>query len=182
MQTLLIKSLFMFPHNGKKFLQLQLRLNNNSKPYISNYYYFRSTSSQNNNNTNNNQENKNNNSTTNNDTNNSNIQQQQQQRLKLEFTCTHQNECQYVDINNPNRRVCKEISALAYTQGVVLVKCPCDKLHLIADRLGWFEENGTDVFQELLKKGIDDNRNNNNNGVFELVMSNNNNTNNKQTQ
>jgi hypothetical protein len=41
----------------------------------------------------------------------------------------------------------------AYREGVVIVRCPgCDNLHLIADRLGWFEDGGVDV-QQLMEKG-----------------------------
>ena len=37
----------------------------------------------------------------------------------------------------------KQISANSYENGVVLVRCPgCQSLHLIADRLGYFESGG----------------------------------------
>lgn len=39
-------------------------------------------------------------------------------------------------------------SQQAYNHGVVLVRCPgCQGLHLIADRLGYFAEGGTDMEQ-----------------------------------
>ena len=42
----------------------------------------------------------------------------------------------------------------AFTKGVVLARCPgCDNLHLIADRLGWFEDDSFDVMEAATKKG-----------------------------
>ncbi|KAL3826368.1 hypothetical protein ACHAXA_008576 [Cyclostephanos tholiformis] len=42
-------------------------------------------------------------------------------------------------------RTARQITERAYRHGVVLVRCPeCQNLHLIADRLGWFEERGED--------------------------------------
>lgn len=42
----------------------------------------------------------------------------------------------------------------AYHHGVVLARCPgCDNLHLIADRLGWFEEESTDIMDIIRKRG-----------------------------
>jgi mitochondrial protein import protein ZIM17 len=51
-------------------------------------------------------------------------------------------------------RAAKTISKHAYYNGVVLVRCPgCEKLHLIADRLGWFDDESTDVESILAAKG-----------------------------
>ncbi|POM78305.1 Hypothetical protein PHPALM_4180, partial [Phytophthora palmivora] len=51
-------------------------------------------------------------------------------------------------------RSAKTISKHAYYKGVVLVRCPgCENLHLVADRLGWFEDDGTDVETLLKQKG-----------------------------
>jgi protein import protein ZIM17 len=42
----------------------------------------------------------------------------------------------------------------AYHEGVVLVRCPgCQKLHLVADRLGYFEDDSADVESLLAAKG-----------------------------
>lgn len=39
-----------------------------------------------------------------------------------------------------NQRTHRNMSRLAYTQGVVLIECPgCRNRHLIADHLGWFD-------------------------------------------
>ncbi|RLN96433.1 hypothetical protein BBJ28_00002964 [Nothophytophthora sp. Chile5] len=51
-------------------------------------------------------------------------------------------------------RSAKTISQHAYYHGVVLVRCPgCENLHLVADRLGWFEDDATDVESLLREKG-----------------------------
>ncbi|DBA04211.1 TPA: hypothetical protein N0F65_004319 [Lagenidium giganteum] len=51
-------------------------------------------------------------------------------------------------------RAAKTISKHAYTKGVVLVRCPgCENLHLIADHLGWFEDDAADVESLLRQKG-----------------------------
>ncbi|OQR84851.1 hypothetical protein ACHHYP_12639 [Achlya hypogyna] len=51
-------------------------------------------------------------------------------------------------------RAAKTISKQAYYNGVVLVRCPkCENLHLIADRLGWFEDDSYDVEGVLKAKG-----------------------------
>jgi protein import protein ZIM17 len=58
-----------------------------------------------------------------------------------------------------NTRSAKQFTEHAYRNGVVLVKCPgCQNLHLIADRLGWFEdmdddfEGGWDIEKAILSK------------------------------
>lgn len=51
-------------------------------------------------------------------------------------------------------RSAKVISKTAYTSGVVLAKCPgCDNNHLIADHLGWFEDDSVDVESLMAAKG-----------------------------
>eukprot|EP00897_Mesotaenium_endlicherianum_P008346 jgi/Mesen1/753/ME000110S_11019 len=64
--------------------------------------------------------------------------------LAIMFTCTV---CE--------TRSAKTMSRDSYENGVVIVQCPgCRNNHLIADRLGWFGENG-DVEAFLAEKGID---------------------------
>ncbi|KAG9412442.1 hypothetical protein AC1031_015356 [Aphanomyces cochlioides] len=51
-------------------------------------------------------------------------------------------------------RAAKTISKHAYFNGVVLIRCPtCQNLHLVADRLGWFEDGGYDIQKILAEKG-----------------------------
>lgn len=57
-------------------------------------------------------------------------------------------------------RSARRLSKRAYYHGVVLVRCEgCDNLHLIADRLGWFEEGkgdgGVDIEDLIAQQGGD---------------------------
>ena len=46
----------------------------------------------------------------------------------------------------------RSISKQSYHQGVVLVRCEgCDKIHLMADNLGWFEDKPVNV-EELMRR------------------------------
>lgn len=62
--------------------------------------------------------------------------------LTLVFTC---NKCE--------TRSARQFSHHSYTQGVVIIQCPgCEKYHLIADHLGWFNE-GKNVEEFMANKG-----------------------------
>lgn len=62
--------------------------------------------------------------------------------LTLVFTC---NVCE--------TRAARQFSHHSYTKGAVIIQCPgCDKYHLIADHLGWFNE-GKNIEEFMAKKG-----------------------------
>jgi hypothetical protein len=48
----------------------------------------------------------------------------------------------------------KQMSKLAYTKGVVLMKCDgCKNVHLIADHLGWFDsQRKVGTIEDILKE------------------------------
>lgn len=51
-------------------------------------------------------------------------------------------------------RSAKVITKDAYNKGLVLARCPgCENLHLIADRIGWFEGKDVDVESLLAANG-----------------------------
>ena len=53
-----------------------------------------------------------------------------------------------------NTRAARTISKEAYNHGVVMIRCPgCNNLHLIADHLGYFDDNSTNIEQILAQKG-----------------------------
>eukprot|EP00164_Ancoracysta_twista_P004250 GFYU01005728.1.p1 GENE.GFYU01005728.1~~GFYU01005728.1.p1 ORF type:complete len:107 (-),score=6.02 GFYU01005728.1:196-516(-) len=48
-------------------------------------------------------------------------------------------------------RTAKRFTKHAYTKGIVLVQCPgCTSRHLLADNLGWFEDNEAKNIEEIL--------------------------------
>jgi protein import protein ZIM17 len=48
----------------------------------------------------------------------------------------------------------RKISKQAYHHGVVLVKCPgCEKNHLVADNLKWFEDGPVNIESIMKEKG-----------------------------
>lgn len=69
-------------------------------------------------------------------------------KFLLRFTCAH-GACERAETARTSSKI---ISQKSYKEGIVLVRCNCDKLHLISDKLGWFGDN-TDIEQILAAKG-----------------------------
>ncbi|PNW80911.1 hypothetical protein CHLRE_07g334851v5 [Chlamydomonas reinhardtii] len=66
-----------------------------------------------------------------------------QPRIMMVFTCT---KC--------DTRSTKAFSKQSYQNGVVLVRCPgCQKLHLVADHLGWFGEEPFVLHEHVAQLG-----------------------------
>lgn len=62
--------------------------------------------------------------------------------ISIIFTC---NVCR--------QRQAKTMSKRSYEKGVVLIKCDgCENIHLIADNLGWFKDNSTNIADILKEK------------------------------
>lgn len=67
-------------------------------------------------------------------------------------------------------RSAKQFTEQAYRHGVVMVRCPgCENLHLIADRLGFFEDESWDIEKAMQRMGEQVTAINDNN-VLELTL------------
>eukprot|EP00468_Gymnochlora_sp_CCMP2014_P003670 CAMPEP_0167755088 /NCGR_PEP_ID=MMETSP0110_2-20121227/8628_1 /TAXON_ID=629695 /ORGANISM="Gymnochlora sp., Strain CCMP2014" /LENGTH=161 /DNA_ID=CAMNT_0007641033 /DNA_START=122 /DNA_END=608 /DNA_ORIENTATION=+ len=65
--------------------------------------------------------------------------------MLIAFTCTV---C--------DTRSARTFSKKSYEEGVVIITCPeCKSNHLIADRLGWFDDEGVDIQSIMREKGED---------------------------
>lgn len=75
-------------------------------------------------------------------------------KLAIMFTCTAQIEPEGGEPYVCGTRSAKVFTRQAYENGVVLVRCPgCGNQHLIADRLGWFEDDSWDVERLMRERG-----------------------------
>ena len=73
-------------------------------------------------------------------------------KLVIQFTCTAQGCDQADPADDESRRVTKVISRASYEEGVVLVRCPCENLHMVADNLGWFGDD-KNIEELMLARG-----------------------------
>ena len=81
-------------------------------------------------------------------------------KLAIVFTCTV---CE--------TRSAKQFTEQAYNHGVVIVRCPgCANLHLIADRLGYFEDGDWDLESIMAKAGQEKVKTITDDNVFEMTL------------
>ena len=73
-------------------------------------------------------------------------------KMVLGFTCSYADSPIAADA--PERTHQRVISKKSYETGVVLVRCDCcEKLHLIADNLGWFDDDTVNVETIMAERG-----------------------------
>jgi len=73
-------------------------------------------------------------------------------KMVLGFTCSYEDSPHSADA--PERTHRRVISKKSYETGVVLVRCDCcEKLHLIADNLGWFDDDAVNVETIMADRG-----------------------------
>ena len=74
------------------------------------------------------------------------------EKMVLGFTCSYAESP--IAAGAPERTHRRIISKKSYETGVVLVRCDCcEKLHLIADNLGWFDDDTVNVETIMAERG-----------------------------
>uniref|UniRef100_A0A7S2WDA0 DNL-type domain-containing protein n=1 Tax=Mucochytrium quahogii TaxID=96639 RepID=A0A7S2WDA0_9STRA len=69
--------------------------------------------------------------------------------MAIKFTCSYGGDCKRPD----DRTSVKIFSKKSYEDGVVLLRCNCNHLHLFADNLGWFSDERLNIEDILEEKG-----------------------------